>query len=141
MPALDTSRFGRLEIEDSAVIEFPAGLIGLGGTRFALVPHGEGPFHWLQSLDDPDLALPVTDPWAFFPEYSVELSDEDSARVGSEDPAAVRVLVTVRATGDPTGFSANLRAPIVVHAQRGYQLINEAADAPVQAPLFGEAQD
>lgn len=139
MPSLETSRFGRIEVDDSAVIEFPAGLIGLGGNRFALVPHGDGPFHWLQSLEDPELALPVTDPWAFFPDYAIELSDEDTARVGSEDPGAVKVLVTVRASGG-TGFSANLRAPIVLFAQKGHQLINEAPDAPVQAPLFGEAE-
>ena len=33
----DSSRFGTLEIDPDAVIEFPAGLIGLGGARYALV--------------------------------------------------------------------------------------------------------
>ena len=33
----DSSRFGRLEVDADSVIEFPAGLIGLGGSRFALV--------------------------------------------------------------------------------------------------------
>lgn len=131
-----SSRFGTLEVDESAVIEFPSGLIGLPGRRWALVPAGEqSPFRWLHSLEQEDLALPVTDPWQFFADYAVELSDADTGRVGSDDPDAVEVLVTVRAAPDPGDFSANLRAPILIHGGRGHQLINEASDAPLRAPL------
>ena len=34
---VESSRFGTLEIEAGAIIEFPAGLIGLGGRRWAVV--------------------------------------------------------------------------------------------------------
>ena len=131
-----STRFGTVEVDESAVIEFPAGLIGLPGTRWALVDAGPGsPFRGLHSLDDEDLALPVTSPWTFFPDYVVELSDADSERVGGDDPDAMEVLVTVRATPEPADFTANLRAPIVIHEGRGHQLINEAPDAPMRAPL------
>jgi flagellar assembly factor FliW len=33
-------------------------------------------------------------------------------------------------------FSANLRAPILVRNGLGHQIINQAPDAPVRAPLF-----
>ena len=131
-----STRFGTVEVDESAVIEFPAGLIGLPGTRWALLAAGpESPFQWLHSLEQEDLALPVTSPWTFFPDYAVELSDADTDRVGGDDPDAVEVLVTVRATSKLSEFSANLRAPIVIHEGRGYQVINEAADAPMRAPL------
>ena len=133
---LRSTRFGTIEVEDSALIEFPAGLIGLPGTRWALIAAGpDSPFQWLHSLEDEDLALPVTSPWTFFPDYAVELSDADTERVGGEDPDAVEVLVTVRASAELSEFSANLRAPIVIHEGRGFQVINEAADAPMRAPL------
>ena len=133
---LSSTRFGTIEVDESAVIEFPAGLIGLPGTRWALIAAGpESPFQWLHSLEAEDLALPVTNPWNFFPDYAVELSDADTERVGGEDPDAFEVLVTVRATSELSEFSANLRAPIVIHEGRGYQVINEAADAPMRAPL------
>ena len=136
----DSSRFGPLEVDADSVIEFPAGLIGLGGLRYALVAtNPDAPFAWLHSVDDPDVALPVTNPWLHFGDYSVELSDADTARVGAEDPSQVDVWVTVRAAGEPSGFSCNLRAPIVVWKGRGHQVINEAPDAPVRAPLFAEA--
>jgi flagellar assembly factor FliW len=53
--------------------------------------------------------------------------------VGVEDPD---VWVTVRTGSSPSDFSANLRAPILVAEGRGHQVINEASDAPVRAPLF-----
>ena len=135
---VESSRFGSLEIEAGAIIEFPAGLIGLGGRRWAVVTKDEtGPFSWLHSLDDPALALPVTNPWEFFADYEVELSDADSERFEGED---VTVWVTVRAGAELADFSANLRAPILISKGQGYQVINEAANAPVRAALFPEAE-
>ena len=130
---VESSRFGTLEIEESAVIEFPTGLIGLGGTRWTLVGEiTDGPFQWLHSLDDPALALPVTNPWAFFADYEVQLSDADSARF---DDDKVAVWVTVRAGTELADFSANLRAPILISKGQGYQVINEAQHADVRAPI------
>jgi flagellar assembly factor FliW len=131
---IESSRFGSLEIEESAVIEFPTGLIGLGSIRWALVGDTtDGPFQWLHSLEDGNLALPVTNPWAFFADYEVQLSDADTAKLGADQAT---VLVTVRAGAELSDFSANLRAPILIAEGRGHQLINEAADAPVRAALF-----
>jgi flagellar assembly factor FliW len=139
---IDSTRFGSLEIAEDAVIEFPSGLIGLGGSRYALVAREEdSAFVWLHSLDDPSLALPVTNPWRFFESYSVELSDVEAQRIGVDDPTEADVYVTVRAAEALEDFSANLRAPIVISHGRGWQVINEADDAPVRAPLFTEAAE
>jgi flagellar assembly factor FliW len=134
---LKSTRFGDVELADDAIVEFPNGLIGLRGTRYALVPHGDdGTFVWLHSMEDPDLALPLTRPWNFFADYEVELSDSEAERIGVSDPSQADVYVTVRATGAATDFTANLRAPIVIAGGRGYQVINDAGDPPVRAPLF-----
>jgi flagellar assembly factor FliW len=130
---IESSRFGTLEIAHDAVIEFPTGLVGLGGRRYTIVaPDAESPFKWLHSLDDPSLALPVTNPLAFFADYEIELSDADLARVGAPD---AEVWVVVRAGAELSDFSANLHAPIVVAGGRGHQVINEIAH-PVRAALF-----
>jgi flagellar assembly factor FliW len=136
----ESTRFGPVEVEHDAVIEFPSGLIGLGGSRYALVSASpDAPFSWLHSVDDADVALPVTNPWLHFADYDVELSDADTERVGATEADDVAVWVTVRAAGELSGFSCNLRAPIVIWNGRGHQVINEAPDAPVHAPLFPEA--
>lgn len=136
---IESSRFGTLEIADEDVIEFPTGLIGLGGSRYALVaPSEDGAFCWLHSLEDPALALPVANPWQFFADYAVELSDKASEPI-TADPSDVAVWVTVRAGAELADFHANLRAPILIAEGKGHQIINEAADAPVRAPLFPAA--
>jgi flagellar assembly factor FliW len=130
---IESSRFGTLEIADAGVIEFPTGLVGLGGRRYTIVtPDAESPFRWLHSVDDAALALPIANPLAFFPDYEIELSDADLARVGAD---AAEVYVVVRAGAELSDFSANLHAPIVIANGRGHQVINEIAH-PVRTLLF-----
>lgn len=139
---LHSTRFGTLEVAEEALIEFPCGLIGLPSTRYALLARSEdAAFLWLHSLEDPDLAIPVTNPFRFFDTYEVELSDDEAARIGISEIDAPSVYVTVRSAGSLEDFSANLRAPLLVCAGRGHQVINTAPDAPVRAPLFGGMTD
>ncbi len=87
---IESNRFGTLDIDTDSILEFPAGLIGLGGTRYALISvDPEGAFHWLHSVDDGSLALPVTNPWLFFDDFVVDLSDADTDRVA--EPVARRL--------------------------------------------------
>jgi flagellar assembly factor FliW len=133
---IESTRFGTLEIASEDVLEFPNGLIGLGGKQFTIVPAAAGgPFSWLHSIDDPSLALPIANPWHFFADYVVDISDADSAPIAA-DPADVAVWVTVRAGAELADFHANLRAPILIADGKGHQVINESAAAPVRAPLF-----
>jgi flagellar assembly factor FliW len=134
---LESSRFGTVEVPAEAVVEFPTGLIGLGGHRYALLARNEeSTFVWLHSLEDPELALPLTNPWQFFNTYEVELSDDEADRIGVNDAEETVVYVTVRAAETLEDFSANLRAPILIANGNGHQVINQAPDAPVRAPLF-----
>jgi flagellar assembly factor FliW len=134
---IEGTRFGTLELADEAAIEFPAGLIGLPGSRYALVAREESSaFFWLQSLDQPETAIPVTNPGLFFSDYEVEISDADAARTGLDDSTAADVYVTVSAAERPEDFRANLLAPILVSDGRGWQVVNELPDLPVRAPLF-----
>lgn len=140
MPVIiESTRFGAIEVPEKAVLEFPNGLIGLGGTRYTLVAREESaPFLWLHSLDDASLAIPVTNPWFFFSSFEVEISDAEAERIGVTDPSQADVYVTVRAGEAIEDFRANLRAPILVAGSRGHQVINEAGGTSVRAPLFEE---
>lgn len=132
---LTSTRFGTVDVPEDAVVAFPSGLVGLGGSRYALMARDDQQaFLWLQSLDDPDLALPVVNPWDFFPDFELELSPQDAERLGGA-PEETSLYVTVRAGEGAQGFSANLRAPILIAGSTGWQLINQAPDAPVRAPL------
>jgi flagellar assembly factor FliW len=134
---IESSRFGQLEVDPESVLEFPEGLIGLSGTRYAMIAGDpKAPFMWLQSLDDPSLALPVTNPHRFFGEFAVEVVDEDAERLGLEGSGAMDVYVTVRAAPALEDFTANLRAPILVRDGQAWQVINQAPGCELRVPLF-----
>jgi flagellar assembly factor FliW len=139
---IESSRFGRVQIDPQAVMEFPEGLIGLGGTRYALLANDpDTPFLWLQSLEDPSLALPVTNPHRFFDGFAVDVIDEDAERLGLDASSPMDVYVTVRAAPALEDFTANLKAPILVRAGQAWQVINQAPGCELRAQLFpgGEA--
>ena len=98
-------------------------------------------FFWLHCVDDPALALPVVRPEIFFEDFRLELAPDEREMLGAEDLGRAEVYVTVRASPDPLQTTANLRAPIVVHAGRGFQVLNGAEGAVLQAPLFELAAD
>ncbi len=130
-------RFGAVEVAAEDVIEFPFGLIGLGGLRYALIDRNPGSgFLWLHAVDNPALALPVVSPLQFFSSFSLEIAAEDRERTGIEDATGAELYVTVRATPNPMDITANLRAPLLIKDGRGYQVINTNEDAALQAPLF-----
>jgi flagellar assembly factor FliW len=134
---IESTRFGTVEIAPDSVVEFPDGLIGLGGSRYALLATDTGsPFLWLHSLEDPAIALPVTNPHRFFSDFSVELNDDDAARLGFDGAAAVDVYVTVRAAPALQDVTVNLKAPILIRAGRAHQVINQAQGARLRAQLF-----
>jgi flagellar assembly factor FliW len=132
-----SARFGAVEIEEDSIIEFPDGLIGLGGHRYTLLRRQENsPFLWLHSLDDAALALPVTNPHLFFADFALVLADDVAEHAGLDAETSVDVYVTVRTAENPADFAANLRAPIIVRDGRGHQVLNEAPGCELRAPLF-----
>jgi len=142
-------RFGTVEVPAEDVIEFPLGLIGLGGRHYALIDRNPGTgFLWLHSTEDEALALPVVNPNLFFPEFTLNLNAEDRQRIGLDEESVggaqaqsgPALYVTVRATPDPFDITANLRAPLVIHEGKGHQVINASMQAPLQAPLFVRAE-
>ncbi len=135
---LQSSRFGEIEVSAEDIIEFPLGLIGLGGSRYTRLDTNPGSnFFWLHSLDDPTLALPIVDPRLYFRDFALEIGAEDSERIGAEEElASAQVYVTVRTAPDPVDVVVNLRAPLVVFDRRGYQVLNLAPGAELRVPLF-----
>lgn len=132
-----TSRFGEIQVLVDSIVEFPEGLIGVGGSRYALLrTDPTSPFVWLQSLTNPNLALPVTNPHRFVSDFAVELSDDEGERLGLAKGEQADVFVTVTATPVLAEITINTKAPILIRDRRGYQVLNQAAGVAVKTPLF-----
>ncbi len=60
---VNTTRFGTIEIEDKELITFPWGVPGFESLkRFVLLEYKNGPFQWLQSVEEPGVAFVVCAP-------------------------------------------------------------------------------
>jgi flagellar assembly factor FliW len=122
-----TSRFGEIDVPDSALITFPQGVVGFpGATRFVLFDCGEeGVFKWLQSVDRPELAFVLCEAGLVKPDYRVPMSAQEQELLGIEsaEDAAVCLILTLAA--DPAETTANLLGPIVMNAETrlGMQLV------------------
>ncbi len=118
---IETTRFGTLEIDDNSIIYFTRALPGFpDANRFALLPHREdSPFLWLQSIEDPELAFLVINPFAVNREYSYEIPDSVQEELGITQAESVQtlVLVTVRKDGDSPSVTANMLGPVVINSE------------------------
>ena len=114
---IQTSRFGRISVEDERLITVPNGLLGFPSfTRYALIQSGqEQYFLWLQSVDEPSLAFLVTDPALFFKEYNVPVWKETAQELQLADPATLQVFVICNKVGE--WLTGNLLGPLLVNAQ------------------------
>ncbi len=114
---IETTRFGKLSVDDDRVMTFPHGLLGFPEQgRYALIQTGEeNYFFWLQSVDDASLAFVVTDPSIFFKDYEVPIRDETTQALQLTDDAHAQLFVICNKVGD--WLTGNLLGPIVVNAQ------------------------
>ena len=115
-------------------ISSPPGLSPLVDFDLAPVAEADG-LYTLQSLDAPDIRLYVIDAPLYLPNYNPEVSEQQLESIGASEPSVVRVLVVT--TINESGPSANLMAPILMHATSGEatQVILDGADWPLRMPL------
>jgi flagellar assembly factor FliW len=114
---IQTTRFGRLTVDDDRVMTLPRGLLGFPDyQRYALIQTSEeNYFFWLQCVDQPDLAFVVTDPSIFFKGYEVPIRQETQEELELADPSSVQVFVICNKVGQ--WLTGNLLGPIVINAQ------------------------
>ena len=130
---IDT-RFGELNVDPSQVISFPRGIPGFEkSTQWKLFHEIDEQGNWvsgavvyLQSIDDGEVSLPLTDPALFGFSYDLVLSDSEVAELKLEDPSDVLVLTTLSVRDAPTGNSrrpamsdmyVNISAPILINTK------------------------
>ncbi|MSP26008.1 MAG: hypothetical protein EXR75_12775 [Myxococcales bacterium] len=136
MIRIDGTRFGDIEVEETSVICFANGLIGFPNeTRFVLLEREKGRLvGFLQSLDTPALAFPVTDGSAFagYPEPPADVLAR-SVGLGETDLA---LFVIVSATSKRE-LAANLLAPLIVDVatRAGAQVVLDPRMYSAATPL------
>ncbi len=124
-----------------ATVTFERGIPGLTDhTEFSLSPLGDdldGAFQLLTAVADPDVALIVTVPWTFFPDYAPELPEPDRAELELGRPEEAIVFCPVTLDAEASAIHLNLLGPFVVNAstRRGRQIVLADSDWPVRATI------
>jgi flagellar assembly factor FliW len=128
---IETTRFGRIEIADDAIITFPRGLYGLDQAHaYCLLEQGvRGGFQWLQATDAPAIAMVVADPFQFFPDYQVEIPDSAAELLRAVAASDVAIYTPLTIAAAENRVYTNLLGPLVInhHAGVGLQIIQDAA--------------
>lgn len=144
---VQTKFFGEVELDDNKVIEFPNGIIGFEDfKKFAILYDIEDDrdtkISWLQSLEEPTLALPVVDPLAVTTEYAPVIEDELLKPLGNPADEDLLFLLVMTVPSDMTKVTANMKAPVIISTEerKGVQLIVDNADYPVKFNVYESVQ-
>lgn len=133
---INTTRFGRIDVDAADILTFPSGLPGLEDCReWALLADASNDaLGWLQSTTRGDIALAVVSPRRFVPDYQVRIPRSELTPLSITDVRQAQVVVVVGKNG--TGLTLNLKAPIVINlqARTGRQVV-ASGDLPLQYEL------
>lgn len=134
-----TKHFGEINLDDEKVIYFENGILGFEEyKRYTLLFDNENgdrsDVFWLQSLDEPILALPVLSPFLIREEYNPQVEDELIKPLGELTPENIVVMVSITIPSDVMKMSANLKAPFIINSdtKKGSQIIVENADYDIK---------
>lgn len=120
-------------------LHFADGIPGFGRLhRFELVALDEGSaFQLLQSVEDPDVSMIVVVPWLFFPDYEVDLPEDDRQRLAIEQPEDAVVFSPVTLDAEERTVHVNLVGPFVVNPEtgQGRQVVLVDSGHPLRAPV------
>jgi len=140
---IKTRVFGEIEIEDAKIITFEQGIVGFPEMQKFAIVHDEekgvnAGIRYLQSVDEPEFAMPVMDPLVVMPEYNPEVEDELLKPLGDIKADNLLVLVTVSVPKEIEKISVNLQAPIIINAEekKGVQVILESGDYKIKYPIY-----
>lgn len=137
---IDTTRFGKLEVEDKEIINFPEGIIGISSNSdFVIIPHKPGsPLMWLQSVSEPAIAFIIMNPLMFLPEYIRDVIKSSPWVINDETCGDFAIFgIVIIPKEDKTNVQINLLAPVVINKKEkiGVQLVIQTGDYKVNEPI------
>lgn len=137
-----TKFFGEVDLPEEKILTFDRGLIGLEQYKKYTILYDcekeEANISWLQSVEEPTLALPVVKPWLVFGEYNPVVEDELLTGLGELTEENLVILLTMTVPEDIKQMSVNLKAPIIINSdtRKGAQIVAENQDYEVKYKIY-----
>ncbi len=130
------TRFGPVLVQPHDLLLFPQGLIGWERLKHWVVlkDRRAEALLWLQSAQDPLVAVAVVSPRRFVPGYQLRLSRHELQPLDYQKADPVEVLLVLSRHGEQ--LTVNLKAPVLVNLRsgRGVQVVHPDS-LPMAFPL------
>jgi flagellar assembly factor FliW len=137
---IQTRYLGTIEVEEKQIVHFPKGLPAFEDQQqFVFLPFDDdGIFFYMQSADDANLCLVVCDPFRFFPQYQIDLGDNECQLLEINEPGDVALFAILTIPEDFRRTTANLMAPLVINTRinLGLQFIPPNSDYSTKELIF-----
>lgn len=142
---IQTKHFGEIEVTDDDVLNFIGGVPGFDGTKYVILNNStqeNNPFVWLQSMEDPNIALVLVNTFMLYPDYAPDVDDEllkDLEFSQREELVVFNVMVIPEKVEDMT---VNLKAPIIINNtnHKAIQVICDNSDYEIKHKVYGDLQ-
>ena len=125
----------RVAVDTRQIVTFQSGLIGLPHLKvFALIEDELSlPIRLLQCVSVPEFVFVVINPFTVYPNYDIEISDDDAKELGVTAPSDVLVLSIVTIPEDLRFVTANLLSPLIINmrTKRAKQILLSDTDYPI----------
>ena len=137
---INTRLFNEVMVDDEKNLNFPGGILGFPDLQNFVLIHDEeksdGSIRWMQSVEEPNFAMPVIDPLIVCPDYNPQVEEDLLKRLGEFTENDLLVLVTITVPHDLTKMTVNLKAPFVINTatRKACQIIVE--DYEVKFPIY-----
>lgn len=145
MISFDKEAVRRVAVDSRQIVTFQAGLIGLPQLKvFALIEDEQSlPIRLLECISVTNVAFVVINPFTIYPNYDIEISDEDAADLKIASAADVLVLSIVTVPDDMRFVTANLLSPIIINmkTKQGKQILLTDTDYPINYRILRDAPE
>lgn len=137
-----TKFFGEVDLPEEKIVTFDRGIIGFEDLKKYTILYDcekeETNISWLQSVDEPDFAMPIIKPWLVKEDYNPVVEDELLNGLGELTEENLVILLTMNVPPDLTQMSVNLKAPIIINSdtRKGAQIVVENQDYVIKYRVY-----
>ncbi len=142
---INTKYLGKINIDQSSILSFPNGLLGLKDSKeFVIINLEDIPkFKFLQDIKNEMVSFLIVNPWDFFPDYDIELPDEklENININPKGENLMEIYNIVTLSKEFKKSTANLLAPVVINSKekKGKQFVLNNSPYTTKHSLFKEA--
>jgi flagellar assembly factor FliW len=135
-----TVRFGDITIDQQHILHFRDGMIGFHQLKdYFLVESPSLPLLlWLQSVDSPEVAFPIMEPYFFKKDYETPLIDADKFALSKSEGDTLKTFLVMTIPVEIERMTVNMKAPVMINLQKrtGTQVIQQDKNLLVRKPAF-----